>query len=86
MMFFVPNSSIKRISSAEAPSLIDNMQITAATPKMMPSEVSSDRSLCSHRLFSPNRKVSRLSTFMFQPRLPHGIASALNARPHSAYL
>ena len=43
MMFFVPNSSIKRISSAEAPSLIDNMQMTAATPKMMPNEVNSDR-------------------------------------------
>ena len=50
MMFRVPSSWIIRNSSAEAPSLMDNMQMTAATPKMMPSEVSNDRSLCRRRL------------------------------------
>jgi len=33
------------------------MAITEQTPKMMPSMVSTDRSLCSIRLFTPSRTV-----------------------------
>lgn len=68
MMFFVPSSSIIFISSADAPSLIDNMQITAATPKMMPSDVSNDRNLCSHKLVSPSLNVSTVKIFTQQSR------------------
>jgi hypothetical protein len=45
MMFSLPSSRICSSCSAEAPSPMLSMQITAATPKITPSAVSSERSL-----------------------------------------
>ncbi len=49
------------LSSAcrSAPAPIDIMAITAPTPKIMPSMVRAERSLCAARLSSAERKASR---------------------------
>jgi hypothetical protein len=44
-----------------APAPIDSMETTAATPKIMPSIVSSDRSLWMNRLSRPSRRLGRRS-------------------------
>ena len=42
-----------------APAPIDSMAITAPTPKIMPSMVSAERSLCAARFSSALRSASR---------------------------
>ncbi len=56
-----PSCSMNAITSCCAPAPIDSMATTAATPKIMPSIVSSERSLCARRLSSPSRSSGRKS-------------------------
>src|SRR5262249_23147984 len=44
-----------------APAPIESIETTAATPKIIPSIVSSDRSLCSSRLSTRSRKLGKKS-------------------------
>src|SRR5436190_1276371 len=50
MTFRTPRSSMKAMTCCCAPAPIDSMATTAATPKIIPSIVSSVRSLCRSRL------------------------------------
>lgn len=58
MMLEAPSAWMLRRAACLLPSPIETIKITAATPRMMPSDVSSDRSLCSRRLLSPSRMIS----------------------------
>ena len=49
------------ITSCCAPAPIDSIAMTAATPKIMPIIVSSERSLCARRLSKPRRSSGRKS-------------------------
>ena len=49
------------ITSCCAPAPIDSMATTAATPKIMPIIVRSDRSLCARRFSNPRRSSGRKS-------------------------
>src|ERR1700710_1628310 len=53
-----PSRSIEASAWRSAPAPIDIMAITAPTPKIMPSMVSAERSLCAARLSSAERKAS----------------------------
>ncbi len=53
-----PRRSIEARAWRSAPAPIDIMAITAPTPKIMPSMVSAERSLCAARLSSAERKAS----------------------------
>jgi hypothetical protein len=59
MTFVAPSFSISRSAACLFPSPMETITITAATPRMMPREVSTLRSLCSRRLFRPRRTISR---------------------------
>ncbi len=54
-----PSRSIVARAWRSAPAPMDIMAITAPTPKIMPSMVSAERSLCAARLSSAERKASR---------------------------
>ena len=56
-----PSCSMNAITSCCAPAPIDSIATTAATPKIMPSIVSSERSLWARRLSSPSRSSGRKS-------------------------
>jgi hypothetical protein len=62
-MLLVPSSLICSMEARRAPSPIDIIEITAATPKMTPSIVSRVRSLWRTRLLMPIRTISRISTY-----------------------
>ena len=49
------------MTSCCAPAPIDSMATTAATPKIIPIIVSSERSLCARRLSNPRRSSGRKS-------------------------
>ena len=55
---FVPDASIIERMRSLAPSPIDTMQITAATPMMMPRAVRLERSVLRRRASSASRRVS----------------------------
>ena len=57
MMLVAPSCSIRSWASRLEPSPTASIEITAATPKTMPSTVSPERSLCSSRLFIPSFNV-----------------------------
>src|SRR5262245_62038558 len=61
-MLLVPSSRICSSEARRAPSPIDIIEITAATPKMTPSMVSIVRSLWRIRFLTPVRSISRIST------------------------
>src|SRR6266568_5822482 len=63
-----PSCSMKAITSCCAPAPIDSMATTAATPKIMPSIVSIERSLCARRFSSPRRNSGRKSVDQRWPR------------------
>src|SRR5437867_1351364 len=91
MMFRRPIESMTFIDSASAPAPIDSIEMTAPTPKMIPSIVKSVRSLWRTRMrtavrrFSPSC-IARL-TLLHEPRngglhgLPRGPAVLGLARP-----
>src|SRR5437016_1220597 len=56
MMLRTPSCSMKAITFCCAPAPIDNMATTAATPKIMPSMVSRERSLCVARFSRPRNR------------------------------
>ena len=57
-----PSRSMSASASRSAPAPIDSMAITAPTPKIMPSMVSAERSLCAARLASAVARASRKSS------------------------
>ncbi len=68
-----PIDSITAITCCCAPAPIDSIATTAATPKIMPSMVSSERSLCANRLSMPIVSVgstSRVITGGLRERRP----------------
>ena len=60
MMLVAPSARICSWASRLVPSAIASIEITAATPKTMPSTVSPDRSLCSSRLFIPSLSARQM--------------------------
>ena len=60
MMLVAPKARICSWASRLVPSAIASIEITAATPKTMPSTVSPDRSLCSSRLFIPSLRPRQM--------------------------
>src|SRR5436309_8082972 len=58
MMLSTPSTAMRARVSWRAPSLIDTMAITEATPRMMPSVASAERNLCSARSSSAIRSAS----------------------------
>src|SRR5437899_10217597 len=75
MTLSTPSTAMRASVSWRAPSLIDTMAITEATPRMMPSVASAERNLCSARSSRAIRSASnrfivgRLRLSFFQPRL-----------------
>src|SRR4051812_13244649 len=56
-----PSCSMNDMTSCCAPAPIDSMATTAATPKIIPSIVSIERSLCARRFSRPRRSSGRTS-------------------------
>src|SRR5688500_4589067 len=64
-----PSCSMNAITCCWAPAPIDSMATTAATPKIMPSMVNSDRSLWTRRLSKPScRSCSQVPSSEFGSR------------------
>ena len=70
------------MTSCCAPAPIDSMATTAATPKIMPIIVSSERSLCARRLSSPRRSSGRKSDVV--PLMRVATMVIANRRPPAA--
>ena len=90
MTLVAPRARICSWAARLVPSAIASIEITAATPKTMPSTVSPDRSLCSKRLFIPSlsarqmRPIDTSSVCHFFARTPElGLMSRPITAPHS---
>ena len=66
-----PSCSMNAITSCCAPAPIDSIATTAATPKIIPSIVSSDRSLCARRFSRPSISSGRKSVDQRCVRVAH---------------
>src|SRR5579885_280175 len=72
-------------ASRLVPSAMASIEITAATPKTMPSTVRPDRSLCSKRLFIPNFRPRQMRPMAPSSRVaPDPLGRAGGVRPPSA--
>src|SRR3954463_8994648 len=60
MIFVAPSAWIRSCASRLEPSPTASIEITAATPKTIPSTVSPERSLCNRRLFIPDFKPRQI--------------------------
>src|SRR5437867_8889568 len=75
MTLSTPRTAMRARVSWRAPSLMDTMAITEATPRIIPSVASAERNLCSARSSRAIRSASnrfiigRLWLSFFQPRL-----------------
>src|SRR6266480_7896456 len=75
MTLSTPRTAIRASVSCRAPSLIETMAMTEATPRMMPSVASAERNLCSARSSRAIRSASNrfivggLRLSLVKPRL-----------------
>ena len=68
MILSIPMASMAASACSLAPWEMESMEITLPTPKMMPSEVSTERILCSIRLWKERAIWSR--NFIVLPQTP----------------
>src|SRR5688572_14240297 len=90
MIFWLPSFLMASCASYDAPSPMASIAMTEHTPKMMPSMVSTERSLWSSRLLTPSRMVLmswnltilRMNHFAFDQAVTH-VEDAMGTAGHA---